>query len=160
MKKAWFVAGITVLAAANLAVAQDRLAVAGDKVAIYNVAGEIRVEAGTGGNVVIEITRGGADSDRLRVERQNDDGWNQVIVKYPSDRIVYRRLGRFSRSDFSVRDDGTFGMRNLNPDRGAERIKKADGNVGGDRIRVAGSGNGLEAYADIRVLVPEGRSVA
>ena len=160
MKKAWFVAGITLLAAANLAAAQDRVSVTGDKVAVYNVAGEVRVEAGTDNDIIIEITRGGADRDRLRVERKTADGWNQVIVQYPSNRIVYRRLGRLSRSDFAVREDGTFGMRNLDPDRGAERIKKAEGSVGGDRTRVSGGGNGLEAHADIRVLVPEGRNLA
>ena len=160
MKKAWFAAMVAVLAVANLAAAQDRIAVAGDKVAIYNVAGDVRVEAGSGSNVVVEITRGGADSNRLEVNRQTEGGWQHVIVHYPDDRIVYRRLGRLSRSDFSVRDDGTFGMRNLDPELGAERINKGQGNVGGRRTRVAGSGRGLEAHADIRVLVPEGRSVA
>lgn len=160
MKKAWFIAGLGLFAVLDTAAGQDRLSVAGDKIAIYNVAGEVRVEPGQGPNVIVEIMRGGGDAERLRIDRKNADGWQQVIVHYPDDRIVYRRMSRLSRSDLAVREDGTFGMRNLDPSLGAERIKKAQGTVGGRRTRVGGSGRGLEAYADIRILVPEGRNVA
>ena len=71
------------------------------------------------------------------------------------------RSAAFPRSELSVRDDGTFGRANLDPQLGAERInKRASSGRGGQRVRVAGSGNGLEAHADLRVLVPAGHDVA
>jgi hypothetical protein len=141
--------------------AQERFPLTGDQIAIYNLAGEIRVEAGSGGDVVVEVTRHGNDSGRLDIERRNDDGWQMLVIRYPDNRIVYRPLGRFSRSEFGVRHDGIFGMHNLNPDLGEDRIKKDPGNYGGGpRIRVSGSGRGLDAYADLRVLVPAGKNVA
>lgn len=155
------IATISLLTATDLASPQERFSLSGDKVAIYNVAGEVQVNAGTGGNVVVEVTRGGADSERLAIDRKSESGWQIFVVRYPDNRIVYRRLGRLSRTEFNIRDDGMFGRRNLDPDLGAERIKKGQGNLAGDhRIRVAGSGRGLEAYADLRVLVPSGKSVA
>lgn len=149
------------LLAATPVFAQDRFSLTGNQVAIYNLAGEIRVEAGAAGNVVVEVTRQGGDSGRLEIERTTDDGWQMLVVRYPDDRIVYRPLGRFSRSEFGVREDGTFGMRNMNPDWGEDRIKRDPGSVGGGRrTRVAGSGRGLDAYADLRVLIPSGKNVA
>ncbi|HEY0674519.1 MAG TPA: DUF4097 family beta strand repeat-containing protein [Longimicrobiales bacterium] len=142
--------------------AQDRFSIDAERVAIYNLAGEVRLEAGTGSSVVVEMTRGGRDGDQLEVRRDQADGWQQLIVRYPSDRIVYDRLGRLSRNEFGVRQDGTFGLRDLDPQDGVERIKSerrpAPGS--GDRVRVTGSGRGLAAYADLVVRVPRGRAVA
>jgi lia operon protein LiaG len=161
MKKALFFSTIVLLVGTSVGLAQDRFSLSSDRVAIYNLAGEVRVEPGTSSSVVIEVTRGGSNAGDLRVERINDGSWQQLVVKYPADRVVYRRLGRLSRSEFGVRDDGTFGTRNLDPQLGAER---ANANVsdkrGGSRVRVSGSGSGLEAYADMRIEVPRGRTVA
>ena len=88
--------------------AQDRFSIDAERVAIYNVAGEVRLEAGTGSNVVVEMTRGGRDGDQLEVRRDQAGGWQKLIVRYPSDRIVYDRLGRLSRNEFGVRRDGNF----------------------------------------------------
>src|SRR5688500_15868556 len=145
----------------TLASAQERCSLAGDQVAIYNVAGEVRVEAGNGANVVVELTRGGADGNELEIKRDSDSGWQTFVVRYPSNRVVYRGVGRFNRSDFNVRDDGMFGTRNLDPNLGEDRIKSDAGGIGGGRrIRIAGSGSGMEAHADLRVLVPAGKNVA
>ena len=64
---------------------------------------------------------------------------------YPDDDIIYLALGRRSNSTFSVGRDGTWGN---------ER-----GWGTGRRIRVRGSGSGLEAWADLRILVPAGKRV-
>lgn len=161
MKKTFVLAAVVLLASAGGLAAQDRISLSGDRVAIYNVAGEVRVETGTGPNITVEVTRGGSDGEQLEVERGSADGWQTLVVRYPDQRIVYRRLGRFSRSEFSVRDDGTFGLPNLDPRLGDERIKRGAGSkAGGARTRVTGSGSGLEAHADLRVIVPAGRAVA
>ncbi|HEU4454355.1 MAG TPA: DUF4097 family beta strand repeat-containing protein [Longimicrobium sp.] len=119
----------------------ERFVLEGTRAAVYNLAGAVRVEAGTGSDVVVEVTRGGGDGRDLRV--RVDDG--VLAVTYPGDQIVYPAAGRGSSSQTTVRDDGTFGG-----DRGR----------GGRRVRIAGSGSGREAWADLRVLVPAGRTVS
>ncbi len=161
MSKTFVLAGLTLLASTAQLGAQDRFSLTGERVAIYNVAGEVRLEPGGGDNVVVEVTRGGARGTELHLDRREESGWQLLVIRYPADRIVYHKLGRFSRSEFNVRDDGTFGLRNLDPQLGAERIKGGQGNSrGGQRVRVAGSGSGLEAHADLRIMVPTGRAVA
>lgn len=108
----------------------------GDRVALYNVAGEVRVEAGSGSDVVVEVTRGGAEADRLRVERVDEDGRQAVRVVYPSTSVVYPRMG--PRSNTNSTSDRFFG---------------------GERVEVRGSGDGVEAWADVTVRVPAGRDL-
>lgn len=143
--------------------AQERYSLSGDRVAIYNLAGQVHVSRTAGANVVIEVTRSGDDANQLAVERRENDGWSELVVRYPDRSIVYRNstMGRLSRSEFSVRDDGTFGGRNLDPGLGTDRVTADVGNTrGGRRVRIAGSGSGLEAHANLRVLVPSGKAVA
>ncbi|HEX9755113.1 MAG TPA: DUF4097 family beta strand repeat-containing protein [Gemmatimonadales bacterium] len=121
----------------------ERHPLAGPEVAIYNLAGSVRVEPGTGSDVVVEVTRGGADAGRLRVESGPLQGRQTLRVVYPDDRVVYRALGRHSSSTLTVQEDGTFA--------GSVR--------GGRRVRVSGRGDGLEAHADLRVMVPAGKRV-
>lgn len=139
-------AGGAALSLAGGVAAQERFPVGSDRVAVYNLAGHMRVEPGTGSSVVVEVTRGGSDAGRLSVRRTDSGGTGVVAVVYPDGDIVYPEMGRGSRTTLSVRSDGTFG---------------GDGGlrVGGDRITIRGSGSGTRAWADVRVLVPAGRSV-
>jgi lia operon protein LiaG len=121
----------------------ERHTLAGPEVAIYNLAGSVRVESGTGSDVVVEVTRGGANAGSLRVEAGPFQGRQALRVIYPDDRVVYRALGRYSSSTLTVQEDGTFG--------GSGR--------GGRRVKVSGRGDGLEAHADLRVMVPAGKRV-
>lgn len=121
----------------------ERYALRGDRAAVYNLVGEVRVEGGSGSDVVVDVTRGGSDAGQLRIQQGGGREGATLRVVTPGDRIVYPRMGRFSNSSFQVRDDGTFG-----------------GGIGGHRVTVSGWGRGVEAYADLRVLVPAGRSVS
>lgn len=127
----------------------ERRSVGGQRVAVFNLAGDVRVERGSGRDVEVEITRRGPDASRLRIETGDVRGVPSVRVVYPDDDIVYRggrngsRWG--GRTETRVRDDGTWGG-----DRGWS---------GGRRVRVRTSGDGLEAWADIVVRVPDGREV-
>jgi hypothetical protein len=160
MRKSLLLGLLPLLLCSLDAAAQQRLTLSGDRVAIYNIAGEVRVGPATGSEVTVELTRGGRDSDDLEIDRRTDGAWQLLVVRYPGDRVVYNRLGRFSRSEFSVREDGTFGGRNLDPELGAERAKANLGSMrGGERIRVSGSGSGLDAHADMQVGVPAGAAV-
>jgi lia operon protein LiaG len=139
------------LAAGSARAQTERKTVSGPSISIYNIAGQVQVEAGTGPEVVVEIERGGRDGRKLGVEVGDVRGRNTLRIIYPDNEIVYRdrrdergRWGDWGTS-FTVRSDGTWG---------GER-----GWPNGRRVRVRGSGSGLEAWADLKVLVPAGKHV-
>lgn len=114
---------------------------AGDRVAIYNLAGRVEIRGGEGPEVEVSVLAGGEDAARLRVETGPVAGAETLRVIYPEDRVVYEEQGRNSRTRIRVRPDGTFGD-------------------GGRQVRVAGSGAGLRAHADLVIAVPPGKQVA
>ncbi len=138
----------------------ERYALAGANVAVYNLVGETRIEAGSGSEVVVELTRGGADAGELEVDIGDIGGWQSLRVIYPSDRIVYPRVTGRWNTNMRVRRDGTFGRINL-PGAGGQRSEvMAFARDRGDQVRISGGGSGMEAYADMRVLVPQGQRIA
>lgn len=136
----------------DLGAQTERRTLEGNSVSVYNLAGRVRVEQGSGSDVVVEVTRGGRDGSRLRLTTSEVRGRNTLSVVYPDDDIVYngsrgdsrRRWGQ-SRTELRVNDDGTWG--------GEGRWN------GGRRVRIATNGSGLEAWADLRILVPSGRKL-
>lgn len=126
----------------------ERRTITGDRVAIYNLAGRLKVQAGTGSDVVVDVTRGGADAGKLTLATGDVRGWQSLRVIYPADRIVYSDM-RSSRSRTTIRvnDDGTFD----DSDRDS---------FGRDRVEIVGSGSGLDAHADLVVSVPRGQHIA
>ena len=123
----------------------ERFTLRGGRVAVYNLAGVMRLEAGGGSDVAVEVTRRGPDAQRLQLRTGTADGAQTLSVIYPDDRIVYPDIGRGSRTQLRVRDDGTFG---------------GGSGLGSHRVTIAGSGDGLEASADIVVRVPRGQRLA
>lgn len=136
------------------AVAQtSRHVLKGDSVAIYNLVGELRVEPGSGSDVVVELTRGGEDAAKLEVESGPLRGRETLRIIYPADVIVMPEWGRGWNTTLHVRDDGTFGD---DSDHGRGRAWRGDGH----EVRITGrSRNGLEAFADLRVSVPAGKTI-
>jgi hypothetical protein len=126
----------------------ERYTIDGGDVAIYNLAGEVKVEPGSGA-VTTEVTRGGADAAKLKVLKGEVDGWEALRVIYPADRIQYSRLSDGSSTQLRVRENGTFGDEH-----------DGEGKQRGKRISITGKGGGLDAYADLRVTVPPGKRVA
>jgi lia operon protein LiaG len=153
-RMAWMLAAALVAAPVAVVMAQDRdqaqdqdvVRISGSDVAVYDLAGRVEVVRGSGSDVVVRITRGGDDASKLRVETGDIGGRSTLRVIFPDDEIVYPELGRGSNSTISVRDDGTFG----------------DGRMSlrANRVRIRGSGSGTEAWADLVVEVPAGRTVA
>jgi len=128
----------------------ERQVLRGDRVAIYNLVGSIQLEAGTGSEVQVTVTRQGADGARLRVESGVVRGREALRVIFPDERIVFRggqERGRWDRTRVRVDRDGTFG----------------DGDRGdwgwNDGVEIVSSGRGFEGYADVRVSVPRGKKV-
>ena len=118
----------------------------GDDVAIWDPAGEVRFEATTGNAVEVVVSLMGPDAGELTVNDQVLRGQPTLRVLYPGRNIVYPPMGRWSNSNTSIRDDGTWGDHM--------------GSWSGHRLTVKGSGSGTEAWADIVVKVPKGRRVS
>ena len=141
-----------VLALPAPAIAQtETVRLAGSTVAMYNLAGEVTLEPGTGSDVVVTVRRRGADASRLSVEsgplelRRGDRGEIETLrIIYPSDRIRYD--GMRGRTTLRVREDGTFWG-----DDGWRRR--------GNEVEISDRGDGLEASADLEVSVPRGKEV-
>lgn len=141
------IAAVLLVPAASAAQQLERHAVPGDHVAVYNLAGLMRVERGGGTDVMVELTRGGRDAGKLSVATGPLRGRETLRVMYPDDEIAYPELGRGSMT-LHVRDDGTF-----NDHDGRRWFDD------GRRVRITGSGRGLEAHADLRIAVPPGKRV-
>jgi lia operon protein LiaG len=142
-----FVGAALLLPAVLCAQQTERVALDGRTVAIYNLVGTLKVEGGSGDQVVVEVTRVGRDAARLKVETGEVRGRTALRIRYPEDRIVYPQLAYMGRSTFSVNEDGTFGDAG---DHGWSDRR---------RIEVRSSGDGFEGHADLHVIVPRGRTL-
>jgi lia operon protein LiaG len=151
-----FLAKITVAAtivglvsASSSAAQTERRSLSGDRIAIYNLAGKVRVQPGSGSQVVVDVTRGGRDAGQLKLATGDVRGWETLRVVYPADQIVYPGMGYRSRTQLSVNSDGTFGDGN---DR--------RGFFNRNRVEIRDSGSGLDAHADLVISVPRGQQIA
>jgi DUF4097 and DUF4098 domain-containing protein YvlB len=120
----------------------QRYEVRGTDVAIYNLAGSVSIEGGTGSAVVVEVTSRGPDAERLRVESGPIEGRSTLRVIYPDEDIVFGADGGTWETQVRVREDGTFGDSDW------------DDRSRGRRVRISSRGRGLDASADLRILVP------
>src|SRR5213592_3851387 len=106
----------------------------GDSVAVYNLVGELRVEAGSGSDVVVELQRGGADAAKLDIQSGPLRGRETLRIIYPDDVISMPEWGRGWNTTMYVRDDGTFGDDNDNHDRHGRWSRE------GHQVRITGRG--------------------
>lgn len=138
-----FITGLALLVASPILAQSQSYQLSGNDLAVWNLAGTITVEAGSGTATTVTVDRRGPDAAQLRVEGGRLDGRETLRVVYPDDRII---LDDFrGRTEMRVASDGTFG-------------RYATGR--GDRVQIRGSGSGLEAWADVTVRVPAGRTLA
>lgn len=145
---AFVLAGTVVASAATPGTAQERHEISGTRIAIYNLAGQVTLEPGSGSAVVVQVTRGGSDAGQLTVERGPIGGRETLRVIYPADAMRYSLSGWSGGTEIRVRDDGTFG------DQGSRR----EGRSGARRVRISGRGD-FEAFADLKIAVPAGRQI-
>jgi lia operon protein LiaG len=126
--------------------AQERYGIGAEHVAIFNLAGAVTVHGTSGGQVTVEVTRGGRDADQLRVESGQVGSRRALRIIYPSDRVVYDAAGWRGSTNVRVRSDGTWG---------------GDGSLTGRgrAVRVSNSGRGTQAHANLRIGVPAGQRV-
>ena len=151
-----FVSGVAMLTI-PAAAQTSRHVLKGDSVAIYNLVGELRVEGGSGSDVVVEVQRGSADAAKLDIQSGPLRGRETLRIVYPDDVILMPDWGRGWNTTMHVRDDGTFGDDN-GWDEGGRHHRGWSGE--GHEVRITGrSRDGLEAFADLHVTVPKGKSV-
>src|ERR1035437_3382267 len=146
----------TALAVHSASAQTERRALSGSSVAIYDLAGRVSVEQGSGSEIVVEITRGGHDAKKLTIDVGELSGRNTLRVRYPDDDIVYPDLGRWLNSEFRIHNDGTWGDEGRGDSRDRDDRRSGDGH----RVRITGDGRGTEAWADLKILVPAGKDVA
>ncbi len=119
----------------------------GRSVAVFNLAGSVRIEAGGGSSVAVDVQLNGPDADRLSVDTLTTEVRGKrttvLVVRYPDDDVVYDADNWRGRTEVKVAQDGTF-----------HRSR------GGRRIRVRSSGSGTRAYADIVMRVPADHAVS
>jgi lia operon protein LiaG len=129
----------------------ERYSIPEDELAIYNLAGEVRMEPAGSGDITVTVTRGGADGAKIKVMKSERDGMQTLRFVYPEGRILYAGMSDGSSTQLRVRNDGTFG-----DDEDHGERKKQDGK----QVTIAGTGGGTAAHADLRIGVPMGRTVA
>jgi hypothetical protein len=129
----------------------ERFPLRGQHVAIYNLAGRVALERGTGSDVVVEVTRGGDDANQLKIETGSIRDRETLRILYPGNHVSYREAGGYGMgSTIRVRDDGTFG------DSDGSRMSWREGR----EVRVTSRAGGLEAHADLKILVPAGQKIS
>lgn len=125
----------------------EHRSLSGERVAIYNLAGRVRLQPATGSDVTVDVTRGGRDASQLNIATGPIRGAQTLRVLYPSDRIIYSELRYRTRTQMRVEEDGTFddGSRRGWFDRGTVEIRD--------------SGSGIDAHADMVIGVPKGQRI-
>jgi hypothetical protein len=141
MPRPLLLAAAALAGAATLAAqTPQRYELSASAVEVYNLAGGARIEPGTGSSVQVEVSTGGTDAAKLKVEADQDI----LRVVYPGTRIRYTKMDHDGSTTVRVDDDGIFG---------------GEHHGGGRRIRIARDEGDIEAWADLRILVPAGRSL-
>ena len=129
----------------------------GDDPAVYHVVGRLRVVAGTGSDVGVEVVRRGRDAEQTLVEQGMLNGRETLRVFTRAGRVVYPGMGRGDVVRAELRRDGTFGGEST---RGGFLGTHVFSRGSADGIEIRGDGRGAETWADVTVSVPAGRRLA
>jgi len=113
-----------------------------DRLTVRNLIGEIRVEGHGGSNFEVVVNVAGRDAGEGLIRMKAGDDQLDIVFPAAQGDYVYPRLGR-SNSEFNMKSGGNL----------AELFY---GDTGIDRVKVRGSGQGLELWADVTVRVPSG----
>ena len=138
------------LALASLAHAET-YTVSGRDVAIYNLAGNAVIEPGTSPSVEVVVTRGGRDGAKLKIAQGVAGGRETLRVIYPGNRIHYPRMRGWSSSQIAVGNDGRF-----DDDKNSHFISR----LLGRKVTIQSGPGGEEAYADLVIRIPSGRTTS
>ncbi len=138
-----------------LSTAQQTYTIQGNRVAVYNLAGQIIITRGSGSDVTVQVDPSGRDAAQLNIEVGEVCDLNALRVIYPDDDIVYSDMSGSYSANLDIRHDGTF-YGHSDWHRGHSWGCR---NRRGDRVRIRSRGRGVEAWADLRISVPDGKTV-
>jgi hypothetical protein len=132
---------------------QRHFSISGEEIVIDHLIGKLDLEGYDGQTFEIDITISGRDADPASLEFETKEGARaRFTVVFPldeEDRFVYPPMGHGSVTTLA---------RRVGEDEGGW-IRSLLALIGNDRIRISGSGKGLQIWADLRVRVPRGRNV-
>jgi hypothetical protein len=122
-----------------------------DKLVLVNLIGEVSVTQASGSVFEIEVAVQGEDASRDLIQIESDeDRKATVVVKFPTDEernYVYPKLGRNAKTTI------TFHGEDHNNSNWLAKLFHGSHR----KIKVTGSGSGLEVWADVAVKVPVGK---
>jgi len=110
---------------------RDHYELAGRSVVVYNIAGSVRIERGTGSSTTIDVQRSGPDAAQLQVRTRTVDGKPTFSIVYPGDEIASAHLQHGSTTTLEVDDNGVFSrsghrVRVVSRDRAGRDATEAD----------------------------------
>ncbi len=126
----------------------------GQEFELTNLVGEIIVLPAPGSHFIVEVAVHGEDADESLMNFSSSEGrQSNLAVKFPVDehkKYVYPPMGKRSSATIYFKED--------NPQE-KSWLRKIFSGFSGEKIKVEGSGRGLEMWADVTIMVPEGGSL-
>jgi len=126
----------------------------GQELELSNLVGEINVLPATGSQFEVNISVRGDDADESLLEFPAKEGrLSKLAIQFPTDehkKYVYPPMGRGSSTSIHFSDEDS---------EDSSWLRKIFSGITGTKIKVEGRGRGLEMWADVTVLVPEGSSL-
>ncbi len=130
--------------------AAEHHSIAANQLTLSNLVGEVRVEGGAGSAFEVDVSILGRDAATSGVRVEVTEGEPaRLSIRFPTDkhdRFNYPKLGSGSSTNINARGGS------------AEKTALTDWIFSGGkgRVEVAGSGKGMEVWADVIVRVPAG----
>ena len=128
----------------------EKLSFDSDTLLVRHLIGAVAVEGHGGGAFEVEVQEQGRDSGVLDLDVARGSR-SRLDIRFPEgeQNYVYPALGRGSSTTISARDGDSGGLGGL--------LSSLFGRNG--RLRVRGSGSGMEVWADVTIRVPRGATL-
>jgi hypothetical protein len=134
------VSALVLAAGSAMADVVERRSFDSSELTVRNLIGAVDVTGHSGSEFEVTIRVQGKDSTTPGVEIQT--GPNELTIQFPeASKYIYPALGSGSRSTFGPDGDDRGWLASL---------------LGTGRVTVAGSGSGVEIWADLQIKVPQG----
>jgi len=147
------VLGAALLFAASAGAHTEQFTFEGEELILVNLIGEINIGRAPGDRFEVEVEVLGDDAGPDVLDFKSREGRDaELLILFPlkeEQSYVYPRMGRGSSTNFTFSPEpgGKFTWKDLF---GIGKHKK---------VKVRGSGRGMEVWADVTVLVPEGATI-
>ncbi len=146
-------AGAAAAAAPAIAEFDESYRFDADSLSVSNLIGKVKIGRATGDEFEVDVSVRGEDGtpDNIRLDEATRGSRARLSVEFPVD-----EERRYVYPEFSRRRANLWSRRQSSSDSLLGEILRS---MSGRRIRIERSGGGLEAWADVTIGVPEGRSL-